>query len=127
MFRVLGKFVSRTCPYWLIAWIALAVGTKLAAPPWDQVAQDKEFVFLPAHAPSRVSEDEFKKAFPEEQVGSNVVLVLHRETEGQANLDPDKKFIEDVLEPGLRQIAKEEGGLASAITPLEGPPSLEGP
>jgi RND superfamily putative drug exporter len=124
MFRVLGNFVSRRCPYFLIAWIALAVGTKLAAPPWDQVAQDKEFAFLPTSAPTRLSEEEFKKAFPEEQVGSNVVLVLHRETHGPENLDRDKKFIEDVLEPGLRQIAKEEGGLASQITPLEEPKDL---
>jgi RND superfamily putative drug exporter len=126
MFRVLGNFVSRTCPYFLIAWVALAVGTKLAAPPWDQVAQDKEFAFLPASAPTRLSEAEFKKAFPQEQVVSNVVLVLYRQTEGQENLDGDKKFIEDALEPGLRRIAKEEGGLGSETTPLEGPPEITG-
>src|SRR5690349_14115683 len=91
LFRVLGNFVSRTGPYFLIAWIALAVGTKLPAPPWDQVVQDKEFAFLPADAPTRHSEAVFKKAFPEEQVGSNVVLVLHRQVDGQENLDRDKK------------------------------------
>jgi RND superfamily putative drug exporter len=124
MFRVLGSFVSRTGPYFLIAWIAIAVGTRWVAPSWDQVIQDREFAFLPADAPTRRSEAEFQKAFPEEQVGSNVVLVLHCEVDSQEQLERDKKFIEDVLEPGLRQIAKEEGGLASETRPLEEPPDL---
>jgi RND superfamily putative drug exporter len=96
----------------------------MVAPPWDQVIQDKEFAFLPADAPTRRSEAEFKKAFPEEHIGSNAVLVLHREVQRQEDLDRDKKFIEDVLEPGLRQIAKEEGGLASQISPLVEPQDL---
>src|SRR5579871_1599854 len=121
MFPVLGKFVARTWPILLVAWVGLLVGTKLAAPPWNEVAQDKEFAFLPASAPSRQSEELLKKAFPDEQAGSNIVLVLHRESAGSGNLDQDKKFIEDLLEPGLRQIAKEEGGLASELAPLEGP------
>lgn len=121
MFAVLGRFVARTWLILLVAWIGLLIGTKLAAPPWDEVAQDREFAFLPAEVPSRRSEELFGKAFPDERVGSNVVLVLHRQATGQGNLDQDKKFIEDVLEPGLRQIAEEEGGLASEITPLEGP------
>ena len=86
-------------------WIGLLAGTKMAAPPWDEVAQDKEFAFLPPDAPSRRSEELFEKAFPDDRVGSNVVLVLHREasaTQGdKENLDRDKKFIEDVLEPGV--------------------------
>ncbi len=121
MFQVLGKFVARTWPILLVAWIGLLVGTKLAAPPWDEVAQDKEFAFLPPNTPSRLSEELFAKAFPDERAGSNVVLVLHRESPGPKNLDGDKKFIEDMLEPGLRQVAKEEGGLASEIAPSEGP------
>src|SRR5438105_1429415 len=116
MFQFLGNLVARTWPILLGAWIALAVGTKLAAPPWAEVAQDKEFAFLPADAPSRQSEERFKKAFPDEQAGSNVVLVLHREQGSQDKLDQDKKFIEDVLEPGLRQIAADEGGLALEMT-----------
>src|SRR5207237_6280709 len=36
-----------------------------------------------------------------------------------------KKFIEDVLEPELRQIAQDEGGLASEIAPAEGPETPE--
>ena len=105
MFQVLGKFVARSWPILLVAWVALLVGTKLAAPRWDEVAQDKEFAFLPPDAPSRRSEELFERAFPDERAGSNVVLVLRRESPGPKNLDGDKKFIEDVLEPGLRQIA----------------------
>jgi len=121
--------VVRTWPILLGAWIALLVGTKLAAPPWNEVAQDKEFAFLPASAPSRRGEELFQKAFPDEQVGSNVVLVLHRDAAGTAHLELDKKFIDDWLEPGLRQIAEHEGGLASEPAPLpldelENPPPI---
>ena len=41
MFQVLGRVVTRTWPIILVAWIGLVVGTKLAAPPWAEVAQDK--------------------------------------------------------------------------------------
>jgi RND superfamily putative drug exporter len=123
MFQVLGKFVSRFWPILLIAWIGLLVGTKRAAPPWDEVAQDKEFGFLPPDAPSRRSEKRFEEAFPDERAGSNIVLVLHRESPGPTNLDSDKKFIEDVLEPALRQIAQEDGGFASELAPQEEPSS----
>ena len=118
MFRILGIVVVRTWPVLLIAWIALLVGTKLAAPPWNEVAQDKEFAFLPANAPSRVGEELFQKGFPDEQVGSNVALVLSRNAADAAHLEQDKKFIDDWLEPGLRQIAEQEGGLASQPPPI---------
>jgi RND superfamily putative drug exporter len=118
MFRILGKVVVRSWPVLLIAWIALLVGTKLAAPPWNEVAQDREFAFLPPHSPSRVGEELFQKGFPDEQVGSNVALVLSRNTAGAAHLEQDKKFIDDWLEPGLRQIAEQEGGLASQPPPI---------
>jgi RND superfamily putative drug exporter len=121
MFRVLGNAVVRTWPILLGAWIALLIGTKLAAPPWGAVAQDKEFAFLPADAPSRRGEELFDKGFPDEKVGSNVVLVLYRDAADKANVERDKKFIDDWLEPGLRQIAEQEGGLASELTPSDEP------
>src|SRR5947209_3955823 len=64
MFAFLGQSVSR---FWLllfVGWIVLLAATRLAAPPWEDVAQDKEFAFLPADAPSRRSEAMFEKAFP---------------------------------------------------------------
>jgi RND superfamily putative drug exporter len=123
MFNLLGRFVARTWPILLTAWIVLIVATKLAAPPWGEVAQDKEFAFLPPDCPSRRGEELFEKAFPDDRAGSNVVLVLHREASAQPSVDHDRKFVEDLLEPGLRHIAEEEGGLASEITPSENPES----
>jgi putative drug exporter of the RND superfamily len=115
MFRILGKTVSRIWPLLLVAWIAALVGTKLAAPPWNQVAQDKEFAFLPDDAPSRQAEKLLHQAFPDDKAQSNIVLVGHHDAGGPVGLDTDKKFIDDVLEPALRRIADEEGGLASEV------------
>src|SRR5947209_7025940 len=121
MFRVLGKFVTRFWPLLLAGWILLLVGTWQVAPPWAEVAQDREFGFLPESAPSRQSEAAFQKAFPDDRLASNIVLVLTRADRAPGSLEQDKKFIEDVLETDLRQIATEEGGLASEATAPEEP------
>jgi RND superfamily putative drug exporter len=109
MFTFLGNIVARA--WWLILalWIGLLAGSHLLAPNWNGVAEDKEFAFLPPNVPSRVAEGVFRQAFPEDQTGSNIVIVL---TDPRGNLDRNKKFIEDVLEPDLRQLAAAEGGLA---------------
>src|SRR5205823_5088351 len=65
----------------------------------------------PLASPSRRSEAMFEKAFPDEQSASNIVLIVQRR--GAPDLEQDKKFIESVLEQGLRQIADVEGGLAA--------------
>jgi RND superfamily putative drug exporter len=119
MFPFLGKVVSRGWLAFLLAWIGLMVGSWVAAPPWGDVAQDREFGFLPASAPSRVAEEEFNKAFPDEQLGSNVVLIV--EDPGAGQLDRDLKFVDNVIEPGLREVAKSEGGLAGEAPPSEEP------
>jgi RND superfamily putative drug exporter len=90
----------------------LVLAARFAAPPWGEVAQDGEFEFLSADSPSRRAEEVYARAFPEDGTGSNVVLVLHRADNEKARHANDLKFIEDVLEPGLRQIARAEGGLA---------------
>ena len=100
----------------------LLLGTWLAAPPWDQVAQNQEFAFLPAHAPSRQADKLYQEAFPQEDLSSNIVLVLRRS--GQENtLQEELQFISNFLEPGLTNIAKADGGLAFAPSeePLFGP------
>lgn len=121
MFSFLGQLVSRFWIWFLAAWITLVLGTWLAAPSWDQIAQDKEFSFLPASAPSREAETVFQKAFPDHPLGSNIVLVLRRAGNAPDGLAADLKFIGDVVEPELRHIADEEGGLASETAPAEGP------
>lgn len=120
MFRSFGTLVARTWPAWLVVWLALLVAAWLAAPRWDDVAQDQELGLLPADSPSRVSEAIFRQAFPDEQTTANIVLVLERE-EGSTSLAQVKQFIGDVLEPRLREIAERAGGFARASSPSDGP------
>jgi uncharacterized membrane protein YdfJ with MMPL/SSD domain len=112
MFQTLGNLVSRAWPLLLVVWIVLLLVVTRMAPPWDEVAEGGQFAFLPADAPTIRGKELFKKAFPNEPLGSSVVLVLSREKEQL--LDQDKNFIEQDLQPGLNRIAEEEGGLADA-------------
>src|SRR5579885_375866 len=128
MFHTFGRWVRRAWPLFLAVWGLLLLCTCLAGPPWDEVAQDKEFAFLPANSPSRVAEEFFARAFPEDRLASNIVLVMHRPGGESGHLDADRQFISDVLEPSLHQIAEAEGGLAYEIKPSEEPLfSEEGP
>jgi uncharacterized membrane protein YdfJ with MMPL/SSD domain len=61
------------------------------------------------------AEKMFARAFPNNRLASTIVLVLHRDTTTKGQLQRDLKFIDDMLEPDLRAIAKEEGGLAGEI------------
>jgi RND superfamily putative drug exporter len=112
MFTFLGQVVRRGWLFWLAAWAALLTVTWWLAPPWEQVAQDREFAFLPADAPSRQADEVYAQAFPTDRLASNIVLVLRR-TDGTTHpLATDLGFIGNVLEPGIRQIAEAQGGLA---------------
>jgi RND superfamily putative drug exporter len=113
IFRHLGRLVCWAWAPLIVAWAVLLLGTHLVAPPFNEVAQDREFAFLPADMPSRQAEEVFHKAFPDEQSSSNIVLVLSRDSAAPADRQRDLKFIDDVLESGLFQIAEDEGGLAS--------------
>jgi RND superfamily putative drug exporter len=120
-FRLLGRIACRAWPFVLVAWIALVIGLSRAAPPWDEVAQDREFAFLPADSPSRQANEIYSKAFPTDRPASNIVIVFQRTEGGGPDLERDQRFIDDTVEPGLRQIAAEEGGLASQPAPSEEP------
>ncbi len=120
-FRILGNVVRRSWPFWLVGWVALAVGTWLAAPSWTAIGQDKEFSFLPPDAPSRRAAEVFGRAFPTDKAASNVVLVLNRTDDERASFESTLKLIETSLEPGLRQIAEADGGLAYEIQPSDDP------
>jgi len=107
-FRFLGQGVRRGWLLLLAAWVVLVVMTRLLAPPWEEIAQDREFAFLPASVPSRVAVPHFTDAFPNRYT-SNVVLVLHRPGEREKNhLATDLKFNEDSLRPGLLKIAESD-------------------
>lgn len=119
MFSTLSHLVCRSWYLLLAGWVLAVVLAWWAAPPWAEVAPDREFAFLPEDAPSRRAVEVFARAFPDDTFDSNVVLVVHRTGATPASLDRDLKFVEDVLESGLRAIAAEEGGLASEPAPDE--------
>ncbi|MEZ6059936.1 MAG: MMPL family transporter [Planctomycetaceae bacterium] len=104
MFRFLGHLASRKAPLIIALWVAILAGAVLAAPDWLSVAENGEFAFLPQDSPSRIAEQEFRKAFPEQSLASNVALVLRRETSKVGLQDSDRVFIAEVLIPRLREI-----------------------
>jgi uncharacterized membrane protein YdfJ with MMPL/SSD domain len=80
-----------------------------SAPPWHEVAQDREFGFLPEDAPSYQGQVLFNRAFPHQKQVSNIVIVLSREHE---DLRPeDRAFVRSTVTPALARAAKENGGL----------------
>jgi len=121
LFQFLGQVVRRAWLLLLAAWGLLLAATWLAAPPWAEVALDRQFEFLPKNATSRLAEVEYAKAFPDDRLTSNIVLVVHRIGDSQKPLPRDFQFIEEVLYPRLRQIAEAEGGLAGEPAPSEAP------
>lgn len=107
MFHTLGKLVSRTWPLLLVAWLVVLVVLVKIAPPWESVAREGEFAFLPKDSPSLAAEELFQKAWGV-PLASNLVIVVRRESSPTGLLDGDKTFINDVLRERLEKIADEE-------------------
>src|SRR5205809_413701 len=108
MFQFVGRLVGRGWPWLLAGWILLLLTGWFLAPSWYDVAQDKAFSFLPPESPSIVAENKYAKAYPDQKLGSNIVLVLHRyppSAEGEtpaakaAEIARGKDFIQKILEP----------------------------
>ncbi len=94
MFEALGNWVNR---YWmaiLVGWVALAIGLKLIAPSWKEVALDGDFDYLPSESTSRRGLDLLQQAFPDEQAKSQIVLVFARPDAPLTK--PDRQFAIDV-------------------------------
>ena len=119
MFDLLGRVVHRGWFLFLSAWAVTFVSGWLLAPQWIHVAQDWESGFLPPDSPSVVASDVYRKAFPQQPLGSNIVVVLVDEEPNR--LDRDRAFVQDVLEPRLRQIAEAEGGIGDQPRPSDEP------
>ncbi|MHB1561773.1 MAG: MMPL family transporter, partial [Isosphaeraceae bacterium] len=62
----------------VVAWIALAVGLRYAAPPWDQVTKDDNVRFFPSDFPSVIGQNLLELGFPRDAASSQVVLVCER-------------------------------------------------
>jgi RND superfamily putative drug exporter len=102
MFRLLGSLIARAWFVVLVGWVALVVGLYFGAPAWDQISQSGELAFLPANAPSRRAETQFDEAFPNQHVGSRIVLVVSR-SDGELKAD-DRTFVNETLAPRVRQL-----------------------
>ncbi|HZZ79909.1 MAG TPA: MMPL family transporter [Gemmataceae bacterium] len=113
MFRLLGIAVCRAWPIWLIAWAVVYAVLHLYAPAWEDIAQDREFGFLPSDMPTRQGDDLFRRAFPDEKHESNVVIVLSRAMSPLT--DADRKFVREVIKPALYGLARKEGGFADKM------------
>lgn len=120
MFTFLGRSVASRPLLYLAFWLLVLAGAWLAAPRFRDVAEDKGFGFLPPDASSRQADKMFEEAFPDDRFSSNAVLIVTRARD-DVTVAQVKQFIEDHVEPGLRQIAEQEGGLATEETIVEDP------
>ncbi|HEX6961139.1 MAG TPA: hypothetical protein VF175_04680 [Lacipirellula sp.] len=74
----------------IAAWIVLAVGLRLAAPKWRDVARDSDVSELPAHTTTARGIKLNAEAFPEDRANSQLVIVLARK--GEALTPEDRQF-----------------------------------
>jgi putative drug exporter of the RND superfamily len=63
----------------VVGWLLVAIGSRLLAPSWDQVAFDGDFDYLPATMSSVAGGRLLDEAFPGDRARSQVVLFLGRE------------------------------------------------
>ena len=78
MFARLADFVARHWLLILLVWVAIPLGVHLVAPDWDKVAQDGDFAFLPSRMTSVRGEELIRRAFPDLEDESDVVLIVAR-------------------------------------------------
>lgn len=115
MFHAIGRTVARRGRWLIVAWLILLVGAWRAAPEWNAVAKQGEFDFLPDDTASRQGRKLLDQAFPDEALGSSVVLVVHREPNDSALTESDQSFVSETLVPRLRELAKKEPTLFSRV------------
>lgn len=104
-FGLLGELSAKRAPVILGLWALLLLISIVTAPVWSSVVQNGEFAFLPVDVPSRLAEQGFRRAFPEDMLESSIVLVVRREVGEQGLIDADRQFIVNTLVPELHRIA----------------------
>lgn len=107
MFQQFGNWLAK---YWLpvlVLWLLALTAVVMVAPDLDDVVETGEFAFLPEESPSRVGENLFRKAFPNDLLSSSVVVVIRRETSPAGLTDKDLNFIDDGLDDDDPQLDDE--------------------
>ncbi len=74
-----ARAVTRRWWLVLLIWVVVAIAVRLAAPPWNSVAYDGDFEYLPATMSSVAGGRLLDQAFPGERSRSQIVLVLGRD------------------------------------------------
>ena len=105
LFKRLGDLTARHAALILAAWVAVVVVSIALAPHWDTVVQNGEFAFLPEESPSRIANAAFRKAFPDDQMRSTLVLVARRESGGEGLLQSDFDYLSVQVIPELYRMA----------------------
>lgn len=116
MYQRLGETVGRHPWVVFCTWAGIAAGLLTWAPSPHQISKDGVFSYLPANSQSLKADNLFREAFPQtkneageyvpmqpDPVGSDVVVVARRNTEGGIN-DADRAFLYDTLTPRLREL-----------------------
>ncbi len=76
MFLRLGKFIAQRPLIVIAIWVAIVVGLRIVAPPWDQVTHDGDSGQLPPSMTSVQAARRLTEAFPEEKAQSECVVVI---------------------------------------------------
>lgn len=115
MFHALGQAVVRRGIWLVVAWLVLLVTVWRSAPEWNTVAKQGEFGFLPDATASRQGQKLLHQAFPDEVLGSSVVLVIRREATDSGLTETDHSFVKETLVPRLRDLADQDSTLFSRV------------
>jgi putative drug exporter of the RND superfamily len=81
MYHRLGQFAHDHRYAVITAWIVAAIGLRLAAPNWRDVARDSDIGELPAHTTTARGLKLNAEAFPDDVANSQLVIVLARPNE----------------------------------------------
>jgi RND superfamily putative drug exporter len=108
MFKHLGRFVA--AHPWVIcaAWVIAGVCVTVAAPKWDNKAQDDDIHFLPARCDSVRGYHLLEEAFPQDVFASRVIFAVERPD--RALTENDLAAVDDVID-GLNALRQEEPAL----------------
>ncbi len=115
MFHAIGQAVARRGGLLVVAWLVLFVSVWRSAPEWSVVAKPGEFDFLPDYTASRKGQKLLNQAYPDDVLGSSVVLVIHRAATDSGLTESDRGFVNDTLVPRLRELAENDTTLFSRI------------
>lgn len=123
MFFRLGQQIARFWPMVLLLWLGAVAVASFLAPPLEQVAQTGEFAFLPADSPSRLAEQQFAAAFPDQAQASTIAVVVRRHS-GELT-HGDLEFIDNGETPADGEAARDLTDQLRHILQTVQPPASE--